>query len=104
MKRFVHVSAVMFVLSWVCFAQSSTNESPATKADVERYFQLAKSNDMMKKLMASMTQSIQRMTHEQYLKHQDELPPGDEAKMNGMMKDLFKKIPMVKMWGRLFRA
>jgi hypothetical protein len=97
MKRFVHVSAVMFVLSWVCFAQSSTNESPATKADVERYFQLAKSNDMMKKLMASMTQSIQRMTHEQYLKHQDELPPGYEAKMNAMMNDMFNNMPMDEM-------
>jgi hypothetical protein len=52
---------------------------------------------MMKRLMASMAQGIQQMTHEQYVKHQDELPAGYEAKMNAMMDDMFNKMPMDEM-------
>ena len=52
MKRLVRVVAVVFFLSWSCFAQTSPDDSPATKADVERYFQAVQSHDMMKKMMA----------------------------------------------------
>jgi hypothetical protein len=37
------------------------------------------------------------MTHEQYVKHQDELPAGYEAKMNAMMDEMFEKMPMEEM-------
>jgi hypothetical protein len=97
MKRLVSVVALVFFLSWSSFAQTSADDSPATKADVERYFQIVKSHDMMKKLMASMAQGIQQMTHEQDVKHQDELPAGYEAKMNAMMDDMFDKMPMDEM-------
>jgi uncharacterized protein len=97
MKRLVSVVAVVFFLGWACFAQTSADDTPATKADVERYFQIVNSHDMMKRLMASMAQGIQQMTHEQYVKHQDELPAGYEAKMNAMMDDMFNKMPMDEM-------
>jgi len=97
MKRLVSVAAVVFFLSWSCFAQTNVDDSPATKADVERYFQIVNSHDMMKKLMASMAQGIQQMTHEQYVKHQDELPAGYETKMNAMMDDMFNNMPMDEM-------
>jgi len=97
MKRLVPVVAVVFFLSWSCFAQSSADDSPATKADVERYFQVVKSHDMMKKLMATMTQSMHQMMHEQYLKHKDELPANYESKMSAMMDDMFANMPMDEM-------
>src|SRR5580700_9454515 len=104
MKRLVLVVAVVFFLSWSGFAQTSADDTPATKADVERYFQIAKSHDVMKKMMASMAQSLQQMTHEQYVKHQDELPAGYEAKMNAMMDDMLNNMPMDEMMQAMIPA
>ena len=97
MKRLVRVVAAVFFLSWSCFAQTSPDDSPATKADVERYFQAVQSHDMMKKMMATMAQSMHQMFHEQYLKHNDNLPPDYEVKINAMMDDYFDKMPMDEM-------
>jgi len=80
MKRLVFAVAVTLLLTWPSLAQTSTDDSPATKEDVQRYFQIVKSHDLMKKVMASMAQGIQQMTHEQYVKHQNELSAGYEAK------------------------
>jgi len=52
---------------------------------------------MMKKLMGSMTQSMHQMVHEQYLKHQDELPADYESKMTAMMDDMLANMPMDEM-------
>ena len=97
MKRILLVAGVVFVMSWTCVAQTSTDDSPATKADVERYFQVVRSHDMMKKTMVAMTQSMHQMMHEQYLKHKDELPADYEDKMNAMMDDMFANMPMDEM-------
>jgi uncharacterized protein len=97
MKRFLLAACVVFFLSWSGFAQTSTDDTPATKADVERYFQAMHSHDMMKKIMATMTQSMHQVFHEQYLKHKDELPADYEAKINAMMDDMFADMPMDEM-------
>ena len=94
MKRLLLAVCVAFSLSWSGFAQTSTDDSPATKADVERYFQAVKSHDMMKKMMGSMTQSMHQMMHEQYLKHKDDLPADYESQMTAMMDDMFANMPM----------
>jgi len=97
MKRLVPVVAVVFFLSWSCFAQTSADDAPATKADVERYFQVVKSQDMMKKMMATMMQSMHQVMHEQYLKHKDELPADYESKINAMTDDMLANMPMDEM-------
>ena len=97
MKRLVSVVAVVFFLSWSCFAQTSADDSPATKADVERYFQTVGSHDMMKKMMATMAQSMHQMFHEQYLKHKDSLPADYESKITSMMDDMIQNMPMDEM-------
>jgi hypothetical protein len=97
MKRLLIVVCVVFFLSWSGSAQTSATDSPATKADVERYFQAVQSHDMMKKMMVTMTQSMHQMMHEQYLKHKGELPADYEAKMNAMMDEMFANMPMDEM-------
>jgi hypothetical protein len=104
MKRLVSVVAVVFFLSWSCFAQTSADDSPATKADVERYFQTVGSHDMMKKMMATMAQSMHQMFHEQYLKHKDNLPADYESKITSMMDDMFQNMPMDEMMQALVPA
>jgi uncharacterized protein len=97
MKRFISCVVVLLFVGCSCFAQTSADDSPATKADVERYFQIVRSHDMMKKMMAAMTQGMHQMSHEQYLKHQDELPADYESKMTAMMDDMFQNMPMDQM-------
>jgi hypothetical protein len=104
MKRLVFAVAVTLLLTWPSLAQTSTDDSPATKEDVQRYFQIVKSHDLMKKVMASMAQGIQQMTHEQYVKHQNELSAGYEAKMNAMMEDMFSNMPMDEMMDAMIPA
>lgn len=100
MKRLVSAVAVILSLGCLCFAQTSADDSPASKADVERYFQVVTAHDMMKKLMGSMAQNLQRMTHDQYVKHQDELPSGYEAKMNETMDEMLNNAP----WDEMMEA
>ncbi|MGA2337759.1 MAG: DUF2059 domain-containing protein [Terriglobales bacterium] len=97
MKRLLLVVGLVLVFSGACIAQTSADDSPATKADVEQYFQIVKSHDMMKKLMASMSQSLHQITHEQYLKHKDELPADYESKMTARMDELFDNMPWDEM-------
>jgi len=97
MKRFALSLAVVFFLTWACSAQTSTDDTPATRADVERYLQVVNSHDMMKKLMSSMTQGMHQMWHDQYLKHKDELPADYEAKMTASMDDMLGNMPMDEM-------
>jgi hypothetical protein len=97
MKRLIPFLALILFLGGPGFAQTSADDTPASKADVERYFQIARSNDMMKKLVASMEQGLQQMTHEQYVKHQNDLPAGYEAKMNAMMDEMFQNMPWDEM-------
>ncbi len=94
MKRLLFVVGLVFVFSWACIAQTNADDSPATKADVERYFQIAKSNDMMKKLMATMEQSMHQLMHEQYLKHKGELPADYESKMTAKMDEMYESMPI----------
>ena len=104
MKRLVFAVAVTLLLTWPSLAQTGTDDSPATKEDVQRYFQIVKSHDLMKKVMASMAQGIQQMTHEQYVKHQNELSAGYEAKMNAMMEDMFSNMSMDEMMDAMIPA
>jgi hypothetical protein len=97
MKRLLIVVCVVFFLSWSGFAQTSAADSPATKADIDRYFQVMQSHDMMKKMMATMTQTMHQLMHEQYLKHKDELPANYEAKINAMTDDMVANMPMDEM-------
>jgi hypothetical protein len=94
MKRLLLVCGVVLVLSWTCVAQTSNDDSPATRADVERYLQVVRSHDMMKKMMAAMTPALHQMMHDQFLKHQDELPADYESKMNAVMDTMFANMPM----------
>ena len=100
MKRLFLAVCVVLFLSGSGFAQTNADDSPPTKADVEKYFQIVKSHDMMKKLMASMSQSLQQIEHEQYLKHKDELPADYESKMIARMNEMFDNMP----WDALTQA
>jgi hypothetical protein len=99
-KRLLLLVATVLVLGWTCLAQTSVDDSPATKEDVEKYLQAIHSHDMMKKMAASMSQSMRQLLHEQYLKDKDNLPADYESKMTARMNDLFDNMP----WDDMLQA
>jgi hypothetical protein len=100
MKRLVLVVCVVFFLSWSGFAQTNAADSPATKADVERYFQVVQSHDMIKKMATAVGQGMHQMLHEEYLKHKDELPADYESKMTAEMDSMLANMP----WDEMIQA
>jgi uncharacterized protein len=104
MKRILFVVGMVFVISWTCLAQTSAADSPASKEDVEKVFQVMHSHDMMKKMMATMTQSIHQMTHQQYMKDKDNLPADYESKMTARMDDMLANMPMDEMMQAMIPA
>jgi hypothetical protein len=91
------VAALLFLGSiGSAFAQTAA-DVPATKEDVERYFQAIHSHDMMQKMMEAMSKPMHRMTHDQCEKDKDKLPADCETQINKMMDDMMKELPMDEM-------
>jgi len=97
MKRMLVLAGVVMFFGWNCVAQTSAADSPASKEDVEKVFQVMHSHDMMQKMMATMLQSIHQMTHQQYLKDKNDLPADYESKMTARTDDMLAKMPMDEM-------
>jgi hypothetical protein len=100
MRSLVLVISLALLLSLTCVAQTSVDDSPATRADVERYLQVVNSHDMMKKLAMAMGQGMHQMLHEQYLKDKDNLPADYESKMTARMDTMFENMP----WDEMVQA
>lgn len=99
MKRLLFVGVVL-LFSWTCIGQTSADDSPATKEDVERYLQVVHSHDMMKKMAVAMAQGERQMLHELYLKDKDSLPADYESKMTARMDAMFDNMP----WDDMMQA
>ena len=97
MKRLLFMVSMVFFVSWTCVAQTSANDTPATKEDVENYLQVVHSHDMLKKMAGAMTPAMHKLMHEQYLKHKDDLPADYETKINAMMDDMLANMPWDEM-------
>jgi uncharacterized protein len=96
MNRFVVAAVLCVWFSLHGLAQTSA-EAPASKADVERYFQAVHSHDMMQKMLVAMSKPLQQMAHEQCSKDQNNLPADCEARMNKLMDGMMKQMPFDEM-------
>jgi len=89
------------VLLWLgctlCGVAQSTSDSPATKEDVDRYFQVMHSHEMMQQMMQAMSKPMHQMIHQQFVKDQDKLPSDFEARMNKTMDDMLRDMPFDEM-------
>jgi hypothetical protein len=73
------------------FAQ--TADEPASKDDVILLLRTMQSHDTMEKMMQAMIKPMEQMTHEQYAKDKDKLPPDFEARMNKLTEEMLKNMP-----------
>ena len=97
MKHFLITVVVCLVCSAGSVAQQVGDDSPASKEDVDRYFQVMHSHDMMQQMVQAMTKPMHQMIHEQFMKDRDKLPPDFEARMNKTMDEMLKEMPFDEM-------
>jgi hypothetical protein len=93
-KRFL-IAALLCVcagFSLTALAQTAAND-PATKEDVERYFQAVHSHDMMLKMMEAMSAPMHQAAHEQCEKEKDKLPANCEERINKLLDGMTKELP-----------
>jgi hypothetical protein len=95
-KRFLIAAILCAGFSWTSLAQTAA-DTPATKEDVERYFQAVHSHDMMLKMAEAMSKSRHQLAHEQCAKDKDKLPADCEARINKMMDDMMNDMPFDEM-------
>ena len=94
-NRFL-VAAILCVGSSLNGLAQTASDAPASKEDVERYFQAVHSHDMMQKMLDAMSKPIHQMAHEQCAKD-DKLPADCEARLNKFMDNMTKQIPYDEM-------
>ena len=92
MKRFALAVLVSILFASVSFAQQNPSDAPASREDIEKYFDVMHIRDMMKTIMDAMTKQMRQMTHEQ-LKKQPNLPPDAEARMEKITDAMVKDFP-----------
>lgn len=104
MKHFL--VGLFLCLSLACsgLAQDTSANAPATKEDVEKYFQAMHSREMMQTMLDTMAKPMHQMAHDRYLKDKDKLPPDFEAKMNKLTDDLMKEMPFDEMMAAMVPA
>src|SRR5205807_10082035 len=84
------------VLSRTVLGQTGA-DTPASKEDVERYLQAIHSHEMMEQMVAAMSKPMHQMVHDQFVKDKDKLPADFEPRMNAMMDDMMKEMPLDEM-------
>jgi uncharacterized protein len=96
MKRFVIAATLCLAFSGSVLAQQ-TADSPPSKEDVDRYFQVIHSQETLKQTLNAVSKSMHQMVHDLYMKDQDKLPPDFETRMNKMMDDMWNGMPLDEM-------
>jgi hypothetical protein len=93
MKSLLAVILLCIGSATVCMAQQSPADQPATKADIDRYYQAMHVREMMKNMMDGVSKQMRQMMHDQ-LQKVPNLPPDAEEKMNKMYDDMLKNMPL----------
>jgi hypothetical protein len=93
MKHLAAVLALCLLSATVCVAQQSDADQPATKADIDRYYDAMHVRDMMKATMDAVSQQMRKMMHDQ-LQKAPNLPPDAEEKMNQYYDKLLADFPV----------
>ena len=97
MRRFFLISAAWLAFPLFALAQTPSADSPATKEDMERYFQVIHLRDTMKQMLDLIPKQMHQMVHEQIAKNGASLPPDFETRMNKMTDEELKNFPIEEM-------
>lgn len=93
MKRSALLLITCLFLGSVSLAQQNPADTPASKADVEKYLDVMHTRDMMKTMMEAMSKQVHQIFAEQ-MKKEPAMTPQAEARVNKMMDDIIKSMPV----------
>jgi hypothetical protein len=100
LKRTILTLLVFLFSVPIGFARQNATNPPVFKADaaassedIENYFATMHAQEMIKSMMDKMTSQVQQMIHQQ-IQNQPNLPPEFEARMEKMIDDTFKGLPV----------
>lgn len=103
MRRFLLAMILCFTFSLGALAQP-TDETPATKEDIQKYFDVVHSREMASKTMEAMLKPLHQMIHGDYIKDKDKLPEDYEERMTKRMDDMLRNIPFDEMMQAMIPA
>lgn len=93
MKRPVLALLACLLLGSVSYAQQNPPDAPASKEDIERYFDVMHTRDLMKSTMEVMKKQMHQMAHARIQKEPN-LPSDFDARMDKMMDDMVANMPI----------
>ena len=100
MKRLLPILILGLFCSAATWAQQNPADAPATKEDIQRYFDLIHSHETLAQMVDAMAKPMHQMIHEDFMKDKDKLPADFEAHMDKMMDDMMKSFP----WDEMLQA
>ena len=102
-RRLLAHFLISLALCCCAFAQLA-DDPPATKEDVQRYFEVMHGHDMMRQMADAMAKPMHQMVHDMYTKDQDKLPADFEEQMNKIMDSMFRDMPWDQMMDAMVPA
>ncbi len=93
MKSLLAVILLCVGSATACVAQQSPADQPASKADIDRYYQAMHVRELMKSTMDGVSKQMRKMMHDE-LQKAPNLPPDAEEKMNKMYDEMLKNMPL----------
>jgi hypothetical protein len=93
MKRAILAAIACLFLASVSFAQQNDADAPATKADINRYFEAMHSRELARQTMNAMLVQMHSMVHEQ-MKAVPNLPADAEDRLNKSMDEMIGAMPV----------
>lgn len=80
----------------ICVAQQSSADAPASKEDVERYFEAMHTRDLVKSMMETVKKQVRQTLHAQ-ASRQPNLPPDFEEKESRILDETWRDFPLDEM-------
>jgi hypothetical protein len=93
MKRAILAVFACLIFASVSLAQQSGADAPASKADIDRYFESVHVRELARQTLNAMLAQMHEMVHEQ-MKTVPNLPADAEARMNKSMDDMIASMPL----------
>jgi uncharacterized protein len=93
MKRAILVFVGCLIFATAGFAQQGDADAPASKADIDRYFEAMHSRELARQTINAMLAQMHSMVHEQ-MKSVPNLPADAEGRLNKSMDDMIASMPV----------
>ncbi len=78
-------------------AQQNPADAPASKEDIQRFFEVTHTRERAKQVMEVMAKSIHDVVHDQVAKNKETLPPDAEERIRKNADEMFKNMPIDEM-------